>query len=100
MRWPKERKRVGAPPSRVVALPRIKCPINRCTSNFKRLRNLGGTQAFLLQVTDLSNVDGWWPSFIDASGLGFCDTFGLPFFAEIRFEFGKHPEHVEKSFPG
>src|SRR5258708_269834 len=39
------------------SLPRTKCPINRCTSNFKRLRNLGRAQPFFLQVTDLHHIN-------------------------------------------
>jgi hypothetical protein len=78
----------------------LRQPIYRCSSDPKLPRNGGGAFAHRLQLANCIRVDLGFPSLVRASRLSARDSLDLPFFTEVRLEFGEDAEHVEKSLTG
>src|SRR5262249_20834770 len=75
-------------------------PIDARPTDSERLRNLRGAQPLRPQFTHLRGLYGGLPAPVDASGLGLGDAFKLTLTAQVRFEFGEHPEHIEEALSG
>lgn len=62
-------------------------------------RDFCGTEAFGEFDLESSNIDLCGPSTVDATLFGTRNAFGLALSAQLGFELGEDPEHVEKALP-
>ena len=84
--------------------PRGLCHLQRSIDRGPADAELGGDlqrfKAFGLQLAHLSRVDRGHPTLVDAGSLGLGNALELALLAQVGFELGEHPQHVEEGLAG